>query len=693
MGTTEIVTWAIRGLVVLVFLALGARELAVLFRKHDRRMGRGWARVWAVARATVFEAWAGRVWLLPVLWFGAGMLLLLAARPFDESERIPLYIKALLSSQEALLLIMMWVMACVSLPRERERKILVTNASKPLSRLEIILGKIVGFGVVAAGALAVMGAVSLVILGVSDLRVRGRAKAAYDLQVRDYNKNLVAPSEALLQLSEEGSLFSYNYITVPQEGMNIGVLSPPRNAEDSAYARGFIGGTNEKVIYQFAPRLLAHELTLLRQPGRRPFFVFYYAWRPVPGMPRPDKVQIRVTAYVPGPGMRQEKELTLNDAGLAYWEPAQPEDLFSAFDNHFALTRDRGMVTVEVTCLTPGVIMPVLESADPDADGKLPAGTETNIEFYNRQEDLQMGLPQEANLPKAHPSVRGFERRERQEVAGPTEKQPLYEQAIYRFPGSSLRHVPVDKDGNFQLSLQLETYKSEHPELATVAGVTVRSLDRKGLPPFENLKLEVREKRVMTLAVPAENLGNKDPNRRGDMLVIVRCMTSDHSVTMIENSVRIELPRTPFFVNWMKCEAVIFLEALLLIALAVTCSVRLGWPVALLCSGVCYVFGYMQSWILSLPEYGGLGALNYHPGAFNPALFHFFDQTASLLWATLGFLAILVPDFTRFQPQEYIGRLQNMPWSVLAGNLTETAGFVLPFIALAYLLFRKQELG
>jgi hypothetical protein len=113
----------------------------------------------------------------------------------------------------------------------------------------------------------------------------------------------------------------------------------------------------------------------------------------------------------------------------------------------------------------------------------------------------------------------------------------------------------------------------------------------------------------------------------------------------------------------------------------------------MLCSGVCVLFGHMQQMILGLSSYGGLGALNYHPQGYNPALYNFFDKGASFLWAVLGFLAVLVPDFTQFQPQEYIGRLQNMPWSVLISDATSTVAFALPFVALAYLLFRKQELG
>ncbi len=303
-----------------------------------------------------------------------------------------------------------------------------------------------------------------------------------------------------------------------------------------------------------------------------------------------------------------------------------------------------------------------------------------------------MGLPRQVFLPAAHPTVRGVERRDRQIVAGPTEERPEREWAIYRFPGGSLRNVPVDKNGNFEVSLLLETFKIDNPQMPTEAGVIVRSLDRLGQPYFQK-QMEVREKRVMTLAVPAVNLGDSDPNKRGDMLVLLYCATPGHQVTVAADSARIELPQTPFLVNWLKSEAVILLEAVLLITLSATCSVRVGWPIAMLCSGVCVLFGYMQQMILDLPMWGGLGALNYHPFGYNPSLYNFFDKGASYLWAVLGFIAVLVPDFTRFQPQAYIGKLQNMPWSVLVNDATSTAAFALPFVALAYLLFRKQELG
>src|SRR5262245_29482939 len=177
-----------RIVIVFLFIAFGWREILALFQRPAKNMGTGLSRVWAVARTTLLEAWAGRIWLLPILWLICSIILINVVKPFDESERMALDIRMLLAAQELLLLVMLWVMACVSLPRERERKIIISNASKPLSRLEIILGKMTGFSVVAALMLVVLGLGSWVLLRIEDYRIRNQAGDAYQLQKADFDK-------------------------------------------------------------------------------------------------------------------------------------------------------------------------------------------------------------------------------------------------------------------------------------------------------------------------------------------------------------------------------------------------------------------------------------------------------------------------------------------------------------------------
>jgi len=691
-GAVEITLYVIRGLLLLLFLAFGWRELTLLLRRPANNMGRGVSRVWAVGRTTFFEAWAGRVWLLPLMWLAASIVMIFTVRPFDESERIPLYIRTLLSGQEILLLVMLWVMACVSLPRERERKTLVTNASKPLSRLEIVLGKMAGFSATAALLLLVMGLCSAAILYYSDYRLRVASGEAYKIQLEDFSKRGgsgdtkagAAPSAALKRLSEEGSLFAYNYITVPKDGMSIvGEI----DLSQSPPVRYIKGGSAQKITYRFAPNLVADDITQFAPYGSGPYFVFSYNVIPTQDPP-PSKVEIQVSAVARGvrggaPPQAQGRVLTLKSGGYAGWEPEHPEWFLSYRGDRSGEPNNAGEVSVDVQCTTPGVLLEVREGADPDPVTGAVVPAPYNVAFVADRTKPGTGVPH-----RAGPVVHGFERRERQEVAGPKAGELVGEKrayapetAVFRFAGKDLKNVPVEKkaDGKsyFKVSMLLDTYMSEHPEAPTFAMLRVLTMDT----------------RLMTVDVPEEFLGNPDPANRGDMIVMVSCITQGHSVSVIEDSVRIEKPASRFIVNLFKSEVVIFLEAVLLIAISVTCSVRVGWPVAMLCSTAVFTFGYFVEFIKTLPNLGGLTALNYYGGPQTGQAYAFFDLLTLWLWRLLAAIASFVPDFTIFKPDAFIMKLQNMPWLTLGSLTLSTALFILPVIAIAYLLFRKQELG
>ena len=198
----------------------------------------------------------------------------------------------------------------------------------------------------------------------------------------------------------------------------------------------------------------------------------------------------------------------------------------------------------------------------------------------------------------------------------------------------------------------------------------------------------------MKFSVPGNCLGDPDPDKRGDLYVRVYTSTTGHSVSLIEESVRIELPQTPFFLNFVKSELAILLEAIVLISVCVVCSVRLGWPVAMFVSSICVIFGFLLEFLVGLQEYGGLGALNYRSYGMNPTLFKYLDSTLETTWQILAVMARAVPNFTYYRyPQDFVPRLVNIPWEIVGLNVLDTLLFVLPIIAIGYLLFRKQELA
>jgi hypothetical protein len=688
----NIITSSVFGVLVLWFLLVAARDLSMLFRRPSKGLGTGFGRIWAVGHTAMLEAWAGRVWLLPVLWFIASLILMLAVRPFDESERMSLYIRVLFTSQELLLLVMIWVMACISFPRERERKIVITNASKPLSRLEIVLGKVVGFSATALLLILVMGAVSWVMLLVADQRIRSNARAEYQLAETDFRtksrelKEAIPPPENKKRLAEEGSLFALNYTTVPKDGMSIVGMA---ETTPTGLVRYLKGGSMEQVIYRFS-NPYTHNLPGeaggdLGGPGQRPFFFFQF---PVFPYVRdiPDKVLIHVTAVRARQRLRpQEKTLVLNlqEGGTATWEPDNVGELFS-----FPGQRDNGEIEVVVTCPTDGVFLQI-------RDG-VPRENATSVTQFN----VAASPKRDAGgweVPLPNPKMRGFERRDKQQVSGPMKREiqkygsnvPL-EVAIFRFPASSLRDVPLEGD-NFRLSLLADVDKEENGELDTIAWAEVYNENS----PTERFDkdLTVIEKRSTELLVPKQYLGDPDPAKRGDLVVLLRCKTPGHWLSLLEDSVRLEKPPSPFVLNLLKSELVIFCEAVLLVVICVTCSVRLGWPVAMLTSATCYFLGLLRAFITELQDLGGLGALGWAPGQELSSSAKFVDHVLAAIWKILQFIVSLMPDFTRFEPLEFIAHLRNMPISALFVDAGWMALYSLPFIGVGYLLIRKQELG
>ncbi|MEI8197866.1 MAG: hypothetical protein WCI73_18375, partial [Phycisphaerae bacterium] len=144
-------TYLAYGLAVLAFILLAWRDLVRLVRA-PKGLGTGLGRIWALARVTLPEAFAARVWMVPVIWLGVVLIIgsLVRTHGDDMREWIAALLMILLRGQEYILLILLLVLACFSLPRERERRTIITTASKPITRLELYLGKVVGFSTLAA---------------------------------------------------------------------------------------------------------------------------------------------------------------------------------------------------------------------------------------------------------------------------------------------------------------------------------------------------------------------------------------------------------------------------------------------------------------------------------------------------------------------------------------------------------------
>jgi hypothetical protein len=118
-------------------------------------------RTWALARLAIKEASRRRV----IVALGVFFIILLFANWFlstDNREPARLYLSFVLTATTYLVLGIALVLSAFSLPHDFKTKTIYTVVTKPVRASEIILGRIIGFTLVATALLAVMGAASYV---------------------------------------------------------------------------------------------------------------------------------------------------------------------------------------------------------------------------------------------------------------------------------------------------------------------------------------------------------------------------------------------------------------------------------------------------------------------------------------------------------------------------------------------------
>src|SRR3954469_21229826 len=139
--------YIIAGIIVLLGLALGLPDLMRISPK----------RIWAIGSVGFRESIRRRVlWVTPLAMLGIIAVSQLS-HPFDEQDAIRQTTKYCLFASGVVVVIATLILACTSLPKEIDNRVIYTIVTKPATRLEIVLGKTLGFARTSALILLVMG--------------------------------------------------------------------------------------------------------------------------------------------------------------------------------------------------------------------------------------------------------------------------------------------------------------------------------------------------------------------------------------------------------------------------------------------------------------------------------------------------------------------------------------------------------
>src|SRR5690349_18028575 len=149
--------WIIAGIIILVGVALGWQDL---LRFNPKR-------IWAISSVCFRESMRRRVLLVTPLAMLGVIAVSQLAHPSDEQDTIRQTTKYCLFASGIVVVVATLILACTSLPKEIENRVIYTIVTKPTTRLEIVLGKSLGFARTSAAILLVMGIFSYIYLQVN----------------------------------------------------------------------------------------------------------------------------------------------------------------------------------------------------------------------------------------------------------------------------------------------------------------------------------------------------------------------------------------------------------------------------------------------------------------------------------------------------------------------------------------------
>src|SRR5712675_1397499 len=106
------------------------------------------SKVLAELPAVIVNNWAVIVLMLVVAQF---------QKPVDAQDAVRQTTSYCLFATGLLVAIVTIILACTNLPQEIENRVIYTVATKPITRLEIVIGKVIGFCRVSFWILLIMG--------------------------------------------------------------------------------------------------------------------------------------------------------------------------------------------------------------------------------------------------------------------------------------------------------------------------------------------------------------------------------------------------------------------------------------------------------------------------------------------------------------------------------------------------------
>lgn len=694
--------WILGGLIVLAGLVVGGRDLLRLSP---------W-RTWALSSVSFSESIRRRVlWITPLAMLGAVAVSQLQ-HPADELDAVRQTIKTCLFATGMVVVISAVILASTNLPKEIDSRVIYTIVTKPTTRLEIVLGKVIGFARLSAVVLLIMGLFTYGYLRIRAWSMRAEVVNRLERMPPD------APGRPTLEYYGSAGLLQSKAVEpsndlqivgrVPTSGDERWVsggegqyyLSPfeisAQDAQEISQAQSDGGGLIiiNTLRYEWrTPTQLdlemirAQSLDLVESPTNTPTLNALPPALPSLAASRPSLANANPLAPTLVPAVRPVPHISLSVVDASRNPVINPEQINGG--KAFSLPIKEGPVVVPVP-LTPDLVSKLAGA------GKFIIRTYAStpaVEYALGDRPIALAiLGPDGQVRKRIDPIRLTDAdgtwslrletsagRGGMQLIGRPGDAPVavFEFADYTAPASSVDTV------TFELKASLErTGDVTDQDALPLVAVMVRDPKANQVTTrVDNVRVESNVVTYVTVprtAVPA-----------GRFQVLVQLHQPGQYLGLTRDSLVLSLGNRSFGFNLFKSLFIFWMLAVLVVSIALLCSTFVSWPIAV----VLTVVLLMSRWAVDqIGDASTLGS-TFSATATDPTVARAMRTTIDSMQSALQVFASVLPDISKFAAIEDIARGINISWHTLGGALGVMAGFTVPFIVLAYLRLKFREVA
>ncbi len=649
----------------------------------------------AIASVSFAESIRRKVlWITPLAMLG--VILVSQFQRGDEQDVVRQTIKFSLFASGVVVTITAVILACTNLPKDIDTRVIYTVVTKPTTRLEIIVGKVMGFARVSAAILLLMGVFTFTYAHLRAMTLRRAIAQRLDAGVEP------SARPTLEYWRNEGLLSARTF----ERPVDLQIFAKVPEASDTH--RWFYGNLDAEMLVPFsspaqfllpngpqgtlAPMQIALHIGFDRSKfgekkepeSELPVGIAAPASGPATSLSAPPKAQVRVGLLDANLDPLAEPRL-INDGQPVTLEDPTGESLVLVPVARAAIIKilQTEVFYVGVLGMSPGTVfsadvakVPVSlligDKANPRPFPPLPDPSSTQTSY-------QPTLP----TFRSRGSYRGQQLR-----GGDPDVIPV---ALYAYRGQdpTPSESPNGPQVAFEMKASIERGGEDNEVEADATRLELLFFNNKLGQMLKPVTIYPESNRTTYFSVPRECVHG------GDFDVYIRNLSSGHYVTLMPASLSMVSAEESFDWNLFKSLLILWMLSILVVIIAIFCSTFLSWPIAIMLTLLLLLGHWMVVQLADSlrPGIGNSVATSLFGASGSASSSRVVSSTVEAMSRMLNTLGDVLPDIGQFSAIEDIERGVSISHATMLNPIMVLLTFGLPMIVLSYVILRNKEVA